>query len=193
MPPSLCVDLSANEQASLLDIARRSIVQGLDSTTALQPDIAQLNAKFRVNSAVFITLTIAGELRGCVGSLQPSAPLAQAVANAAFSAAYRDGRFAKVQLDEIENLRIEVSVLSPMELIAVNSLQALLANLQPGVDGLLLEDQGHRSTFLPKVWEKISSPSEFVQQLMLKAGLTTGHWSNTIRCYRYHSTSFGEN
>ena len=164
MLPSLCVDLNADEQARLLGIARQSIVLGLDSGTALRLDVAQLDAKLRVDSAVFITLTLAGNLRGCIGSLQPSAPLAQAVANSAFGAAFRDRRFDQVQAGEVENLRIEVSVLSAMELIAVNSRQALLDNLQPGVDGLLMEDQGYRSTFLPKVWEKITTPDEFVGQ-----------------------------
>jgi len=168
-------------------------VLGLDSGTALRLDVAQLDAKLRVDSAVFITLTLAGSLRGCIGSLQPSAPLAQAVANSAFGAAFRDRRFDQVQAGEIENLRIEVSVLSTMERIAVNSRQALLDNLQPGVDGLLMEDQGYRSTFLPKVWEKITTPNQFVGELMQKAGLAAKHWSSTIRFYRYHSTSFGEN
>jgi AmmeMemoRadiSam system protein A len=193
MLPSLCVDLSADEQACLLEIARQSILHGLDSGTALQVDVAKLEANLRVDSAVFTTLTIAGNLRGCIGSLQPSAPLAQAVANTAFSAAYQDRRFAKVQADEIEKLRIEVAVLSALELIEADSRQVLLDSLQPGVDGLLLEDRGHRSTFLPKVWEKITTPNEFVEQLMRKAGLAAGYWSSTIRCYRYHSTSFGEN
>jgi len=193
MPLSLCIDLSADEQACLLDIARQSIMNGLDSGAALQLDIARLDANLRIDSAVFVTLTLGGNLRGCIGSLQPSAPLAQAVANAAFNAAFRDPRFAQVQADEVENLSIEISVLSSMELIAVDTRQALLDNLQPGVDGLLLEDQGHRATFLPQVWEKMSTADEFVGQLMLKAGLAAGYWSSTIRCYRYHSLSFGEN
>jgi AmmeMemoRadiSam system protein A len=193
MPLSLCIDLSADEQACLLDIARQSIMNGLDSGAVWQLDIARLDANLRIDSAVFVTLTLGGNLRGCIGSLQPSAPLAQAVANAAFNAAFRDPRFAQVQADEVENLTIEVSVLSSMELIAVDTRQALLDNLQPGVDGLLLEDQGHRATFLPQVWEKMSTADEFVGQLMLKAGLAAGYWSSTISCYRYHSISFGEN
>lgn len=193
MLPSLCVDLSADERIRLLDIARQSIVRGLDSGTALQLDVASLDGNFCVDAAVFVTLTLAGKLRGCIGSLQPSAPLAQAVATSAFGAAFRDRRFARVPAGEVENLRIEISVLSSMESIAVHSRQALLDNLQPGVDGLLIEDQSYRSTFLPKVWEKLTTPNEFLGQLMQKAGLAAGHWSSTLRCYRYHSTTFGEN
>ncbi len=193
MPLSLCIDLNTGEQARLLDIARQSIVNGLDSGGALQLDVGRLDANFRIDSAVFVTLTLDGSLRGCIGSLQASAPLAQAVADAAFNAAFRDPRFAKVRNDEVENLRVEVSVLSSMDEIPVDTRQSLLDNLQPGVDGLLIEDRGHRATFLPQVWEKISTADKFVGQLMLKAGLAAGYWSSTIHCYRYHSTSFGEN
>ena len=121
MPLSLCIDLSVDEQARLLDIARQSIVNGLDCGAALQLDVARLDANLRIDSAVFVTLTLGGDLRGCIGSLQPSAPLAQAVANAAFNAAFRDRRFTPVEADEIEKLQLEVSVLSSMELIAVDT------------------------------------------------------------------------
>ena len=193
MPLSLCVELSADEQASLLDIARQSMVNGLDTGVALQFDVTGLASALRIDSAVFVTLKLAGNLRGCIGSLEPSAPLAVAVANSAFNAAYRDRRFDPVQINEIEIIHIEVSVLSPMVLIAVDTRQALLDNLQPHIDGLLIEDQGRRATFLPQVWEKMTTADEFVGQLMQKAGLAAGYWSNTLCCYRYHSVSFGEN
>lgn len=193
MPPSLCVSLSAYEQDSLLDIARRSIRSGLETGRALQVDVSQLSDTLQIESAVFVTLTIDGGLRGCVGSLQPVEPLAQAVASSAFNAAFRDRRFTRVETDELDNICIDISVLSALEPIDVDSRQALLETLDPGVDGLLMEDSGYRSTFLPKVWEKIPSSSQFVGELMQKAGLPAGHWSDTIRFYRYHTLSFAEN
>ena len=192
MPPSLCIELSGDEQSLLLEIARRSILSGLSTGRAPQIDVAQQAASLQIPAAVFITLIHCGELRGCVGSLQAIEPLAQAVTNSAFNAAFRDRRFAPVRLDELDDIRIEVSVLSEMEPLQVDSRQALLEALQPGVDGLLLEDQGCRSTFLPKVWDKIASPAEFVGQLLLKAGFGAGHWSDTMRCHRYHTRTFGE-
>ena len=192
MPPSLCIELSDDEQARLLEIARRSIVGGLAAGRAPQIDIAQQAASLQIPAAVFITLTRFGELRGCVGSLQAIEPLAQAVANSAFNAAYRDRRFPPVRDDELDDIHIEVSVLSGMEPMHVASRQALLEALQPGVDGLLLEDLDCRSTFLPKVWDKIASPAEFVDRLLLKAGLGAGHWSDSIRFHRYHTSTFGE-
>ncbi|MCP4387236.1 MAG: AmmeMemoRadiSam system protein A [Gammaproteobacteria bacterium] len=192
MPPSLCIELSDNEQARLLVIARQSIAAGLTTGKALQPGIGQLEYNLQVRSAVFITLTRSGELRGCVGSLQAVEPLAQAVATSAFNAAFRDRRFGRLRGEELDVIRIEISVLSEMEPIEADSRQALLDSLQPGVDGLLLEDQGYRSTFLPKVWEKITSAEEFLQQLSLKAGLGAGHWSGTLRFHRYHTFTFAE-
>ena len=192
MPPSLCIELSDSERARLLEIARQSISSGLTSGKALQVDVARIDANLQTVAAVFVTLTRAGQLRGCIGSPQAREPLAQAVANSAFSAAFRDYRFPSLRADEIDAIRIEISVLSEMEPIEAETRQALLDSLQPGVDGLLLEDRGCRSTFLPQVWEKIASPTEFLEQLCLKAGLDAGYWSGTLRFHRYHTLSFSE-
>jgi len=193
MLPLLCINLGKDEQHSLLDIARRSISHGLETGRALSIDVAQLSKNLQVDSAVFITLTRGGELRGCIGSLQAVDPLAQAVANSAFNAAFRDRRFGKIESAELKQINIEISVLSALDPIKVESRQALLDALKPGEDGLLMEDHGYRSTFLPKVWEKIPSSNQFLDELMQKAGLPAGHWSDTIRFYRYHTLSFAEN
>ena len=192
MPPSLCIELSDAEQARLLDIARESIADGLASGGALQVDPSLMEENLQGRAAVFVTLTSSGELRGCVGSLQAVEPLAQAVATSAFNAAFRDRRFGQLREEELDAIRIEISLLSEMEPIDADSRRALLDSLQPGVDGLLLEDGGYRSTFLPKVWEKITSAEEFLQQLLLKAGLGAGHWSNSLRFHRYHTFTFAE-
>ncbi|MBT8433239.1 MAG: AmmeMemoRadiSam system protein A [Gammaproteobacteria bacterium] len=193
MQPSLCVNLSADEQDSLLEIARQSIHFGLQTGRALQLDLKGFNDNLQIVAAVFITLTRFGDLRGCIGSLQAADPLAQAVANSAFNAAFKDRRFGKVANKEMNDLRIEISVLSELEPVEAVSQQMLLDKLQPGVDGLLMEDQSYRSTFLPKVWEKLPSANQFLGELMQKAGLPPGHWSDSIRFHRYHTLSFAEN
>lgn len=186
------IELDPDERTRLLDIARRSIVAGLEAAREPRLDTSGFAGRLAVPGAVFVTLTRAERLRGCVGSLQPAAPLAQAVASAAFNAAFRDRRFDPLRDDEIEFVRIEISVLSPMQEIAAGDRAALLDALEPGVDGLLLEDRGYRATFLPKVWEKINSPSDFLEQLLHKAGLPADHWSDTLRCQRYRTLSFTE-
>ena len=192
MAPSLCVDLDEDERKQLLAIARESIRHGLGTGRQQSLELADFGEKLRLPSAVFVTLTIDGELRGCIGSLQAREPLARAVSDAAFGAAFRDYRFTAVSAEELERIRIEISILSPLQSIEVADREALLRELVPGTDGLLIEDRGHRATFLPQVWEKIASPEEFLQHLMLKAGLPPQYWSPTLRAQRYHSLSFIE-
>ena len=193
MPLFPCIDLGQAQRRQLLRSARRSIEQGIDKDAPLQLDINELEPVLRDPAAVFVTLTQTGELRGCIGSLQAQDALAQAVANAAFNAALRDPRFARVGAAELDKIKIEISVLSKLQSWQPDSRESLLQELRPGVDGLLIEDRGQRATFLPQVWEKIVSAEEFVGQLMQKAGLPARHWSSSIQLHRYQTLSFEEN
>jgi hypothetical protein len=139
-----------------------------------------------------VTLTLGGRLRGCIGSLRATAPLAQSVADAAYGAAYEDPRFPPLGEEDMGRVRIEISVLSTMAPLSVNRRDELLDILRPGEDGLLLEDGRRRSTFLPKVWEQIPCPDEFLDQLLAKAGLPAHHWSPGLKFFRYRAVSFGE-
>ncbi len=192
MPPSPSIELDRRARVRLLEIARRSIRHGLDTGVAFSVDTRSIDGPLALLSAVFVTLLRDGRLRGCVGSLEASAPLAQAVATSAFNAAFRDRRFPELQGDEFDALAIEVAVLSPMQSVAAASRDELLDLLEPGLDGLLLEDRGRRATFLPKVWDKMASPHEFVEQLLLKAGLPPDHWSDSLQISRYRTLSFAE-
>ena len=193
MQPLPFIDLDAAHQRELLGIARRSIAQGLSVETPLQVSLDEYVAELREPAAVFITLTQNGELRGCVGSLQAQAPLVQAVADYAFHSAFRDRRFARLGAHELQLTSIEISVLSALQELQVDSREALLRSLRPGVDGLVLEDRGRRATFLPKVWDKIGTPAAFLEQLLLKAGLPAEHWSESLRVQRYSARVFAEN
>lgn len=192
MAPLFSNNLSESEQAKLLEIARQSIDSGLTNNTALQIDIENLADNLLAQVGVFVTLTKSGVLRGCIGSVESPLPLVQTVANAAFSSAFRDIRFPPLEATEVENICIEISVLSELEPIAVNDRANLLVQLKLGQDGLALEDAGYRSIFLPKVWEMVSSPEEFLDQLLLKAGLPVDHWSKTIIFKRFSAFSFAE-
>jgi AMMECR1 domain-containing protein len=87
---------------------------------------------------------------------------------------------------------VEISVLSPLELMSVRSRSALLSGLRPALDGLLIQDRHYHSTFLPKVWEQLPDPENFLDHLLTKAGLPTTHWSATLQCFRYHTVTFSE-
>jgi len=192
MAPSFCIDLSELDRDQLLEIARRSIESGLAGDNALQLGNESPSASLSIPLSSFVTLTRSGALRGCVGSLESTGPLAQSVADSAFKAAFRDSRFAPLEIGEIEDLRIEISVLSELEPLTVSNRAELLNRLQLGEDGLLLQDGNYRATFLPKMWEKISNPEIFLDQLLVKAGLPDDYWSGSISFMRYRALSFGE-
>lgn len=192
MPASPCIDLDTAARARLLEVARRSIEHGLGHAMPLPVDAAREGEALARPAAVFVTLTRHGDLRGCIGSLEAREALAPAVARAAYNAAFTDRRFPPLEVAELGEIDIEISVLSPLEPLAVASRAQLIARLRPGADGLLIEDRGLRSTFLPQVWEKIADPDAFVGQLLQKAGLPADHWSPTLRARRYATLSFHE-
>ena len=192
MALSYCTDLTVAEQRLLLVIARSSICTGPGDYEAGGPDVDGLTPALREKRAVFVTLTQSARLRGCIGTIEPVAALASAVADSAHSAAYRDPRFPEMRIGELEKTAIEISVLTAKEPLAASNRKALLAELRPGVDGLLLEDGRHRSTFLPKVWEQLPDVQEFLGQLLATAGLPADHWSPSLRLHRYQAVTFGD-
>ncbi len=139
--------------------------------------------------ASFVTLRAAGELRGCIGSIEARRALGVDVAENARAAALEDRRFAPVGAHELARLAIELSLLSPPAPFPVGSRAELLAALVPNVDGLVLEEQGRRVTFLPSVWEQLPDPESFLVHLERKAGLSAGSWSPARRYFRYRAES----
>lgn len=183
---------SPAQQQSLLQLARRSIEQGVQGSRGTSPDESLYAQPLREFRSSFVTLHRAGRLRGCIGNLAARRPLVQDVAENAYAAAFHDPRFAPVERFEVPQLHIHVSVLTPAEQLNVRSEAELLSMLQPGVDGLILEEGPYRSTFLPSVWEQLPDPRDFLHHLKLKAGLPADHWSKTLKVFRYGSCSFGE-
>lgn len=196
MGPMHCVELAPQEQALLLQTARASIGHGFQHGGPLS--LADLKEMGLINGApmsrrsTFVTLKKHGELRGCVGSLDVEYPLAVDVARNAFNAAFIDSRFDPLHPSELNHVDIEITVLSPHEPMNVASEAQLLAELEPGRDGLVLECDGRRATFLPQVWEHLPDPRQFVDELKVKAGLPQRFWSQAIKAFRYHAESFAE-
>lgn len=185
------VKLSAEDRAFLLEVATASIVRGFDGRGPLRVDFADAPAATRVRAGAFVTVTVDGELNGCIGTIEPVEPLVTTVARCAWEAAFDDPRLPSLRRADFPRTGIEVSVLSAMEPMDVASEAELVAALRPGVDGLLLEGNGHRATFLPAVWEQVPAPELFVHLLERKAGLWPGTWSPRMHAYRYTATKFG--
>ena len=192
MAPTHSIDapLSADARLTLLDIARDSILNGLDHGAPLQLDPEQYPSPLCLPGASFVTLHLKGALRGCIGSLEARRPLIRDVADHAYAAAFDDPRFPCLTRAELPDLAIHISRLSPPEPLHCANEAALLASLRPGVDGLILEENNHRATFLPDVWDQLDDPFVFLSQLKYKAALPLDYWSDTIKFYRYTTESF---
>lgn len=173
---------------TLLQLARAEIAAKLGQPAP--PPAA--HAWLHEPGACFVTLTRQGELRGCIGTLEAHRPLAVDVRENAVAAAFRDPRFRPLSRAEFEEIRVEVSLLSPTEALAVASEAHALAALRPGVDGIVFEYRHFRSTFLPQVWEQLPEPADFLAQLKRKAGLPADFWADEVRLSRYTVTKWKE-
>jgi len=173
---------------TLVEIAKGSIANGLgpSSVPAKRNHLPWLLQP----GASFVTLTRNGELRGCVGSLSATRPIGEDVAANARAAAFQDPRFPKLKRDEWPLCRIEVSLLSAPKPILFADEADLLSQLSPGEDGLILEAEGKRATYLPQVWEVLSDKRQLLQELKKKAGLPAETRLARCKVWRYRVRKF---
>ncbi len=181
--------MSLNEinQQRLMAIAKHSIDNGLTTGRPLSIELADFPEELTEHRASFVTLEKNHQLRGCIGMLEAVRPLVKDIAENAFSAAFRDPRFPPLSRDEFKDIEIHLSLLTVPERLLFTSEQDLINQLQPAVDGLILEETYHRGTFLPSVWEQLPDPKTFLRHLKQKAGLPADYWSDNIRVYRYRT------
>jgi AmmeMemoRadiSam system protein A len=199
--------MKAEHRQLLLQIARDSIFHSLEGSTANGREWARIKSPpaegcpkggvgFEIPDelmelrATFVTLTIGGQLRGCIGRLEACRPLAEDVAENARAAAFEDPRFPPLTKKEFESVEIHISVLSPPEELSFSSEEDVLNQIRPGMDGLILKDGFHCGTFLPSVWEELLGKEMFWTNLKLKAGLPANYWSDTVRVFRYTAEYF---
>lgn len=181
---------SAERGAALVKIARSALeeaVLGREMESGEAPDLFGDEPR-----ATFVTLKREGELRGCIGTLEPCRRLAEDIRRNARAAALHDTRFGPVRAEELEEISLEVSVLSPLEEMGLRDEEHLLSLLRPGIDGLVIAHQGRRATFLPQVWTSLPQRAEFVRALKAKAGLSRSFWADDIRAWRFTVEMFAE-
>lgn len=157
----------ALESEILFSLARR----GIETEWGGTRDIATLSDEYWENGASFVTLRIAGALRGCIGSLMAHQPLWKDLESNAHSAAFRDPRFLPLTEREYGTVSIEISLLTPPESVTFSSEEELRGKIVPGRDGIILTSRGRRATFLPQVWDELPEFSRFFSHLFQKAGL----------------------
>jgi AmmeMemoRadiSam system protein A len=168
--------LTADEKKTLLRMAREALENGVRGKSLPALDQATLTPVLRANGASFVTLTIRGLLRGCIGALEPYQPLYKDVREHAIAAALEDYRFPPVRPEDLAKIEVEVSRLTLSQPLTYTTPEDLLAKLRPGVDGVILKDGSHRATFLPQVWEKIPDKAEFLSHLCQKMGANSDLW-----------------
>ena len=179
---------AAQAGSTLLEIAKGSILNGLglNSVPAKRNHLPWLLQ----HAATFVTITKDGALRGCIGSLLATRPLGEDVASNARAAAFQDPRFPKLKRDEWPRCRVEVSLLSAPKPIAFADEGELLALICAGEDGLILECDGKRATYLPQVWEMLPDKRQFLDELIKKAGLAPDTRLARCKVWRYRVRKF---
>ena len=168
--------LSPEERSILLDQARQALVSGVRGIPLDPLNLEDFPPKLRQDGVVFVTLTIEGRLRGCVGALDAYQPLVEDVREHAVAAALKDYRFPSVQPDELSKISVEISRLTPPKPLDYDDPDDLTQKLRPGIDGVVLKDGMRRATFLPQVWEKLPSTVTFLEHLCQKMGVSPGLW-----------------
>ncbi len=177
--------LAPKDWQTLLNAARHAIKYGLTYKKAPLMELEKYSNRLQQPGASFVTLKESNVLRGCIGSLEAHQPLIQDVAEHAFAAAFRDPRFAPINHIEEPVVHISISVLSPSEAISFDSESDLLSQIEAGSDGLTLEYQNKKGTYLPSVWQQLPDKQEFLNHLKQKAGLPVDFWSDDIKISRY--------
>jgi len=162
--------------------ARARLAQKLGGPVAARPAAAWCAEP----GATFVTLHWqSGRLQGCIGSIEPRCAILDDVEHNVIAAACYDPRARPVTLDDVPRLDIELSILSPLEAIAVEDEASALAAIRPGIDGIVIGWQGERATFLPSMWSRLSGVSDFMHGLKAKAGLPPTFWRADMKLWRY--------
>ncbi len=165
--------LEKSQGQQLLELARNTLCHELRQGEEPQiPDDPGLSIK----AAAFVTLKIAGKLRGCIGNLEPAGALWQGVRDNAINAAFHDHRFSPLSPEELAEVKIDISVLSPPAPLNYRDAEDLLQKLRPGIDGVVLRHGRRSATFLPQVWRQLPYAEQFLDHLCQKAGLPQEAW-----------------
>jgi AmmeMemoRadiSam system protein A len=175
--------LSQQERLELLHIARTAVEMIVRDNRVLEPQPA--SPGLLSPAGAFVTLKKRGSLRGCVGFVEPIAPLYKTVTLAAIYAATRDGRFQPVEASELESLEFEISVLSAPRKIRDPD------QVRVGKHGLIISQGDRKGLLLPQVpvengWDRLT----YLQQACLKAGLTQDAWRSGAEIFVFEAQVF---
>ena len=185
--------LTGEEGKHLVETARKTIQKALFHPKDTSDQDSLSSPKFQERRGTFVTLTLNGALRGCIGHIIPQEPLIEGVRVNAMNAAFRDPRFRPLSQSEFEKIKVEVSILTEPRPLPYSDANDLLSKLRPGTDGLIIRKGYHQATFLPQVWEQLPSKKDFLTHLCLKAGLAGDAWAHDkLEVHTYQVQAFEE-
>jgi len=186
--------LTYEEGEALLAVARETIEQAVSKgDRSTQPTPAVNSAKFNERRGTFVTLTIDGRLRGCIGHIIPQESLIEGIRVNALNAAFQDPRFPPLSKKEWEKVKIEISILTEPKPMPYVNADDLMRKLRNGIDGVIIKKGYRQATFLPQVWEQLPNKQEFLTHLCLKAGMDPDAWKEEkIEVSTYQVQAFEE-
>jgi len=183
--------LSSKQGEKLMELARKSIVSSFDNRAIQDYDI-NVDKKLKEKIGVFVTLTLNHDLRGCIGFPYPQQPLYKGVMEAAKAAAFEDPRFLPLTKEELNDLEIEISVLTKPEEIRESKPEDIIEEVNAGKDGLIIEYSGFTGLLLPQVATEYKWNAEkFLEQACMKAGISPKSWKNkSCKIYKFQAQIF---
>lgn len=172
-------------QNPYLVIARNSIKSHLDGSAIDKASILQQYPHMSIPKATFVTLTLHGQLRGCIGSLIAHRSFIDDLISNSLSAAFQDPRFTPLTIDEFNKIKIEVSLLTEPKLVDYSNTVDLKSKIHAYEDGIVIRLGNHQATFLPQVWEELSDFESFFAHLGIKAGIGNDPLAHHPEVYTY--------
>lgn len=185
--------LTDEEGKYLIRVARKTIEKRLLNTEYPDEPGSFPLQKFKEKRGTFVTLTIDGQLRGCIGHIVPQESVLEGVKVNAINAAFKDPRFPPLSKEELAKVKVEVSILTDPKPLEYTETRDLLDKLRRGVDGVIVKKGYYQATFLPQVWEQLPDKREFLTHLCLKAGLDGDEWKKgDLEILTYQVQAFEE-
>ncbi|MFC1866987.1 AmmeMemoRadiSam system protein A [Thermodesulfobacteriota bacterium] len=187
--------LTEQEGRYLLSVARKTIERRFDKDKVQNQDQedSSISSRFSERRGTFVTLTIDGSLRGCIGHIIPQETLIKGARVNAINAAFRDPRFSPLSKKEWGKVKIEISILTEPKPLPYSNSDELLEKLRPDIDGVILKLGFRQATFLPQVWDQLPDKKEFLTHLCLKAGLDGYAWKKEkLEVLTYQVQAFEE-
>jgi len=171
--------LKKHQGQALVGLVRQTIAEKLGKKSITVDPETLADIAFQEHRGTFVTLTINKQLRGCIGNLDSTESILAGIKRNAINAAFHDPRFSALKAHELDQVDIEISILTEPKRLEYGDSKDLLSKLRVHVDGVILSKGSANATFLPQVWEQLPRPEQFLSHLCMKAGLPADDWEKS--------------